>query len=112
MARRGRKRRRWSQSEVAELLRRFDGSGQSQTAFSRETGVALTTLQSWLRRRRQSHSAREKPAKVVPVRVTGQISPAGEHIEVKLSGGRLLCAPVGIDPVLLARYVRALETGC
>jgi len=58
-------RRRWSESEKAEILRKFKKSGVSLATFGREVGIKGSLIGRWLQK------SDSKPGRaVIPVRVS------------------------------------------
>jgi hypothetical protein len=101
-------RRRRTHDEIDRLLRDYDSSGLSQAKFAQRNRVALTTLQWWLKRRREQRGNGSRAPALIPVTVrpgTGAVL-----IEVALVNGRELRVPIDTDPARLAMLVAALDT--
>ena len=111
-------RRHRSQDEIDKILADYRRSGLSQSAFSEDRGLALSTLSNWLRGERSGLRKRRAKkggthSQLVPVRVVNApgVSSNG-MLELESARGYLLRFPVGLDPDILARYVEALATRC
>jgi len=98
-------RRRWSQDERAEILRRFHEGGLTQEAFSRQEGMHSSVLGNWLRKERDGARRRQG---VVPVRLKND-APNGSAIEIVVEGGRRICVSPGFDEEFLRQVIAALE---
>ena len=103
--------------EIIAILERLRRSGLSQTAFSKRHGVALSTLQLWLRKQREGRipAARpaEQPRQLVPVKIVdAPLSTADVVIELELARGGLLRFRGDIAPEVAARYAEALGHRC
>jgi len=98
-------RRRWSESEKAEIVRTFKKSGISLSAFGREVGIKGGLIGRWLQRE-ESKGRRA----VIPVRVTRSVAPSeDETVEIVVRGGRRLRVGLGFDEELLRRLILVLE---
>jgi len=105
------RRRIRGRDEIARLLEAYDGSGLSQARFAEQRGVALTTLQSWLRRRRQQTGARDTKGRAPAlIPVTLRPGQSADRIEIALANGRELRVPADTEPARLARLVAVLDT--
>jgi hypothetical protein len=96
-----------------EVVEEYERSGLTQAEYVARRGVALSTLQSWLRRRRRAQ--RTGPVRLLPVEVAPTPppgKPASEGstpLEVVVPGGvRLYVAP-GTDVGYVAKLVEALR---
>jgi transposase len=100
---------RRSPTERRQLLARYERSGLSQKAFCLRHGVALSTLQYWRRRARDTDQE-PRPSFVEVPQVTGMARglsvDAGVFIE--LPGGVRLEVPAGTDTQWLSGLVRAM----
>ncbi len=97
--------RRRTHEEIERLLRAYDSSDLTQARFARRNRVALTTLQWWLKRRREQGGNSGRGPALIPVTVR----PGAALIEIALANGRELRAPMDVDPAQLATIVAALE---
>lgn len=94
-----------------DVIGQWRRSGLSQSAFCRQRGVALPTLNYWKRRLENGAGG----AAFVPVRVTatppfrGAANDRELRVRVKLLNGRVLSFPAHISPEELARLASALE---
>ncbi|MCP3103959.1 IS66 family insertion sequence element accessory protein TnpB [Myxococcus sp. K15C18031901] len=93
----------WSQ--VAEA---FEASGLTQKAFSAQRGVRLSTLQSWVYRRRRQHARKAPAVRLLPVEVPAVAQVGPMLLEVVLASGARLRFPAGADVEYVARLVTAL----
>jgi hypothetical protein len=105
--------RRQQREKWVKVVEEYEGSGLTQAQFVAQRGVALSTLQSWLRRRR---AQRTGAVRLLPVEVVPPASPARTEreasapLEVELpSGVRLAVAP-GTDVKYVAQLVEALRS--
>ena len=106
--------RRQQRAKWVEVVEEYEGSGLTQAQFVAQRGVALSTLQSWLRRRRAqgTGAVRLLPVEVVPTAapVKREGGEASTALEVALpSGVRLAVAP-GTDVKYVAQLVEALRS--
>lgn len=87
MAKQGRRRVRRGEGHWADVLRRFEGSGQSVTAFCRQEGVPLSSFQRW--RRRLGRDAAPKFVELVPAR-SAPVPSSNWALELALPNGAVL----------------------
>jgi hypothetical protein len=88
--------RKWSDKEVEELLRRYEGRGEvTRRAFCKEHGIALSTLGYYLRRR-------VRPSvRLTPVRVADESTAwAGRFALVLGNGRRIECGPAELEHLI------------
>ncbi|WP_225888917.1 IS66 family insertion sequence element accessory protein TnpA [Myxococcus xanthus] len=52
--------------EWVRVAEAFEASGQTQREFASARGVRLSTLQSWVYRRRRSGETRAEPVRLLP----------------------------------------------
>lgn len=108
---RARRYRRRSREEIDSLLERFDSSGLSQAAFARHHDLSLSTLHSWLHRRRYAEHVVAKP-RFVPV-VAAHVATSVEcALELDLGNDRRLHIPADIDREVLATLLPVIVTSC
>ena len=100
-------RRRRTQEETERILHAYDSSGLSQAKFAKRNRVALTTLQWWLKRRRERGGYGDRTPVLTPVTVRAEEGVV--LIEIALANGRALRAPIDADPARLATIVAALD---
>ena len=106
--------RKRSAEEWAKLLARFERSGLSQKRFCRESKVAVSTLQYWLResgRGRRGGALVEVPANVAdtePVEHGAPSSPGPVHI--RLPNRLELSVLAGTDSAWVSQLLRELLT--
>jgi len=101
-------RRRRTHDEIERILHAYDSSGLSQAKFCARNRVALTTLQWWLKRRRDQRGAGDRAPALIPVTVRPAVGPV--LIEIALANGRELRVPTDVDPAQLATIVASLDT--
>ncbi|MGZ3458765.1 MAG: IS66 family insertion sequence element accessory protein TnpA [Archangium sp.] len=95
-----------------EVVEEYERSGLTQAEFVARRGVALSTLQSWLRRWRAQRSG---PVRLLPVEVAPTSLPAKTAVEVSaplevvVPGGVRLCVAPGTDVGYVAKLVEALR---
>jgi hypothetical protein len=107
-----------TRAEKPEWLRiaeEFEASEQTQREFAGRRGLRLSTLQSWVYRRRHQVSAvAEPPVRLLPVQVSS--APAAcesASVEVFLAGGMRVRFSPGTDVEYVARLVVSLgRSGC
>ena len=112
--------RRRSPEEIARILAKFRESGKSQSAFTKKQGLALSTLQYWLRKERESRRPAKRPAKpkrtprrIVPVRVVDPPAPRADSlVEIELSSGEKLRFPADLPSEALSRLIEVLRRRC
>jgi hypothetical protein len=94
-----------------EVVEEYERSGLTQAEFVARRGVALSTLQSWLRRWR---AQRTGPVRLLPVEVAPTPPPATTEgsapVEVVVPGGVRLCIAPGTDVGYVVKLVEALRT--
>ncbi|WP_426747407.1 IS66 family insertion sequence element accessory protein TnpB [Myxococcus faecalis] len=91
--------------QVAEA---FEASGLTQKEFSTQRGLRLSTLQSWVYRRRRQRAQRTPAVRLLPVEVSAIAPPSPALLEVVLASGARLRFPAGADVAYVARLVAAL----
>ena len=99
--------------EWLRVAEEFEASGLTQREFAGRRGLRLSTLQSWVyRRRRQASAVAEPPVRLLPVQVSGMPASETSALEVLLvSGVRVRFSP-GTDADYVARLVGALGRAC
>jgi transposase-like protein len=95
-----------------EVVEQYEKSGLTQAQYAQSRGVALSTLQSWLRRKRAQAAGAE--VRLLPVQVVTpppeQLSRAvAAGLEVVVPGGVRLSVAPGTDVQYVARLVEALR---
>ncbi|MCY1016965.1 IS66 family insertion sequence element accessory protein TnpA [Pyxidicoccus sp. MSG2] len=106
--------KRAEKPEWARVAEEFEASGQTQRGFAESRGLRLSTLQSWVyRRRRQVSTEAEPPVRLLPVQMSGAPMAEGMPLEVlTVSGARVRFAS-GTDVDYVARLVASLgRTAC
>jgi transposase-like protein len=65
----GKRGRHRTRSEREQMVEAYRVSGQTQAVFAHERGIKLTTLRTWIYRRRAEDNA--GPGRIAPVRIVG-----------------------------------------
>jgi transposase-like protein len=106
----GRRIQRRGVAERRQLLERYERSGLSQSTFCLRHGVALSTLQYWRRRARES-AQEPAPSFVKIPQVSGMTRAlsVAAAVVIELPGGVRLEVPAGTDAQWLSGLVRAME---
>ncbi|WAM23923.1 IS66 family insertion sequence element accessory protein TnpA [Myxococcus sp. NMCA1] len=94
--------------EWARVAEAFEASGLTQKEFAAQRGVRLSTLQSWVYRRRRQRGDQASPVRLLPVEVAGVSQPSTVLLEVELARGARLRFAAGTDVEYVARLVTAL----
>ncbi|TSC25766.1 IS66 family insertion sequence element accessory protein TnpB [Corallococcus sp. Z5C101001] len=94
--------------EWARVAEAFEASGLTQKAFSAQRGVRLSTLQSWVYRRRRSGASRAEAVRLLPVQVGTSPDATECLLEVVAASGARVRFAVGTDVAYVARLVAAL----
>ncbi|MBU8901062.1 IS66 family insertion sequence hypothetical protein [Corallococcus sp. H22C18031201] len=94
--------------EWFQVAEEFEASGLTQKEFSVRRGVRLSTLQSWVYRRRRQRSSRAGPVRLLPVEVASTTQASAAMLEVVLPGGARLRFSPGTDVGYVARLLTAL----
>jgi transposase len=102
------------QNEKPEWVRvaeEYEESGLRQREFAERRGMTLSTLQSWVyRRRRQESAPVVQPVRLLPVQVTAApVERRSDRLEVLTASGERVHFAVGTDVEYVARLVAALE---
>jgi transposase len=106
------------QNEKPEWVRvaeEYEASGLKQREFAERRSMTLSTLQSWVyRRRRQEKAPVLEPVRLLPVQVRAAPEVSGsDTLEVHTTSGERVSFAVGTDVEYVARLVAALEKkGC
>jgi hypothetical protein len=107
------RRKRRSSEEIKRLVVEFEASGLRQNEFCRNHGLALSTLQRQLKRRRLDKGEAKEGKRLVAVKLTGTERNGNTRVacalEVVLASGRRIEVRRDFDTETLARVVRALE---
>lgn len=96
-------------SQWVRIAEQFEQSGLTQKQFAQQQGLPLSTVQSWIyRRRRQASRRQEQPVRLLPVEVS--TTPVGDRggLEIITAAGVSLRVPAGTDVEYVARLVAAL----
>ena len=103
----GRKRR--SREEIQRLMMEFESSGLRQNEFCRKHGLALSTLQRQLKKRRLDQGE-AKSSRLVAVELASKGRGGNNRtLEVVLASGRRIEVRRDFDSETLLRVVEVLE---
>ncbi|CAM3126734.1 IS66 family insertion sequence element accessory protein TnpB [Corallococcus sp. ZKHCc1 1396] len=94
--------------EWARIAESFEASGQTQREFALARGVRLSTLQSWVYRRRRAATARAEPVRLLPVQVATSPVASESMLEVMAASGARVRFAMGTDVGYVAQLVAAL----
>ncbi|WP_434346506.1 IS66 family insertion sequence element accessory protein TnpA [Myxococcus virescens] len=97
-----------SKPEWLRVAEAFETSGLTQKAFSAQRGMRLSTLQSWVYRRRRQQAGKAETVRLLPVEVAGVAQSSTVLLEVVTARGARVCFPAGTDVEYVARLVAAL----
>ena len=105
--------KRRSRREINRLVVEFESSGLRQSEFCQRHGLALSTLQRGLKRRRREVGGQGEGNPLVEVKVTrtkvDRRDPKNCALEVVLAKGRRIEVRRDFDAETLARLIRTLE---
>ena len=92
------------------IAEQFEHSGLTQKQFAQQQGLPLSTVQSWVyRRRRQEAASRAAPVRLLPVEVAAPAESSAGEVEVLTASGVRVSFAVGTEVTYVARLVAALE---
>ncbi|GEN12788.1 hypothetical protein SAMN05443572_103706 [Myxococcus fulvus] len=94
--------------EWIQVAEAFAASGLTQKEFSAQRGLRLSTLQSWVYRRRRQRPRKTQEVRLLPVEVSTIAPPSPALLEVVLASGARLRFPSGADIDYVARLITAL----
>ncbi|MDC0711289.1 hypothetical protein POL68_22660 [Stigmatella sp. ncwal1] len=93
------------------IAEQFEHSGQTQKQFAQQHGLPLSTVQSWIyRRRRQASAVRVPAVRLLPVEVAEPTVSSEGKVEVLTGRGVRVSFALGTDVSYVARLVAALES--
>ena len=95
---------------IGEVVSEWRSSGQSQSAFCREKGIATVTLGRWLRHVEANKPSKKQAPVLVEVGVRGV--ERDDAYEVMLGDGTWVRVPAGFREGELARLLAALSSAC
>jgi transposase len=97
--------------EWVRVAKEYEASGLTQREFAERRGMTLSTLQSWVyRRRRQEEAPVAQSVRLLPVQVTAApVERGSDCLEVLTASGERVSFAVGTDVEYVARLVAALE---
>jgi len=101
---------RRSREEISAILARFDESGLTQLAFSKECGVKLSTLRSWLYRRRDEQSPFVAVDLRPPPPALAEVNES--RLQIDLGGERRVLIPDDFDAPALAALLPIIVSVC
>ncbi|NMO14142.1 IS66 family insertion sequence element accessory protein TnpB [Pyxidicoccus fallax] len=101
--------KRVEKPEWLRVAEEFEASGLTQREFAGRRGLRLSTLQSWVyRRRRQGSAGAEPPVRLLPAQVSSALAASAPgSVEVVVGGVRVPVSP-DADVDYVARLVAAL----
>jgi hypothetical protein len=106
-------RKRRSSQEIRRLVAGFEASGLRQVEFCNNHGLALSTLQRELKRRRREAERQGEAEQLVEVKIARSRctrSPESSSVlQVLLAKGRRIELRRGFDAGTLARLIRTIE---
>ena len=93
------------------IAEQFEHSGLTQKQFAQQQGLPLSTVQSWIyRRRRQASAPSVPPVRLLPVEVAAHAESSTGKVEVLTArGGVRVSFAMGTDVSYVAQLVAALE---
>jgi len=102
--------KRSEKPEWVRVAEEYEASGLTQREFAERRGLTLSTLQSWVyRRRRQEGAPVAEPVRLLPVQVTAApVVSLSDSLEVLTASGERVRFTVGTDVEYVARLVAAL----
>jgi hypothetical protein len=101
--------KRVEKPEWLRIAEEFEASGLTQREFAQRRGLRLSTLQSWVyRRRRQVGAVAEPAVRLLPVQVSRAPVSGEIALEVIIANGVRLRVSPGTDVDYVARLVAAL----
>jgi len=96
-------------SQWVRIAEQFEQSGLTQKQFAQQQGLPLSTVQSWIyRRRRQASRSQVPPVRLLPVEVGTAPVPDRGGLELVTPKGVRLRVPAGTDVDYVAGLVAAL----
>jgi hypothetical protein len=94
------------------IAEQFEQSGLTQKQFAQQQGLPLSTVQSWIyRRRRQASRRPEQPVRLLPVEVSTAPVPDRGGVTIVTPRGMSLHVSAGTDVDYIAGLVAALGRG-
>lgn len=88
----------------------FEHSGLTQKQFAQQQGLPLSTVQSWIyRRRRQAVAVSAPPVRLLPVEMAAAAESSAGKVEILTARGVRVSFAMGSDVFYVARLVAALE---
>lgn len=84
-------------------IKKWEASNVSQKSYCASENIKLTTFVYW-----RSHLSKIKTKKFVPVEISQP--PIDVSIKIKLVTGNIVCIPVSIGILEIAKLIRFLET--
>lgn len=92
------------------IAEQFEHSGLTQKQFAQQQGLPLSTVQSWIyRRRRQASAPSVQPIRLLPVEVAAPAESSTGKVEVLTASGARVSFAIGTEVDYVARLVAALE---
>jgi hypothetical protein len=92
------------------IAEQFEQSELTQKQFAQQQGLPLSTVQSWIyRRRRQAATPSAPSVRLLPVEVAAPAMSRAGKVEVLTASGIRVSFTMGTDVSYVARLVAALE---
>ena len=95
-----------SREEIAAILDQYERNGLTQAAFAKQNGLSISTLRSWLYRRRQERSS------FVAVDLEQAPDTGSPCIEIDLGDKRRVFVPADFDAESLAALLPIVVATC
>jgi hypothetical protein len=104
--------KRAEKPEWLRVAEEFEASGQTQREFAGRRGLRLSTLRSWVyRRRRQVGAGAELPVRLLPVQLSRMPALGAAWLEVTLGSGVWMRFSPNTNVDYVARLAAVLERG-
>jgi hypothetical protein len=92
------------------IAEQFEHSGLTQKQFAQQQGLPLSTVQSWIyRRRRQSAASHAPSVGLLPVTMGPPVESSAGKVEVLTASGVRVSFAMGTEVTYVAQLVAALE---
>ena len=96
-----------SREEAERLVREFELSGLTRTAYCQAQGIATHTLDYY--RRKHGSEKQSGVGQLVPVQLVESLPGRGSQLRVELGNGQRIAVEAGFDAMLLKRLIAVLE---
>jgi hypothetical protein len=101
--------KRRSSQQIRRLVTEFESSGLRQVEFCKSHGLALSTLQRGLKRRRTEAEGQGESERLVEVKIARSRRTESSVLEVLLAKGRRIEVRRDFDAGTLVRLIRIME---